>query len=242
MLCTCGLENAGPSCQSSDGAVLPLHGRIGMTPAENVGVRQFWKDDDFHIEMMGQMRESRLEGHNLLLTRKLSTSIYSNAIRLEDTLENQGHLPFDFMLLYHINLGYPIIDEMTEMIKSGNKVSGRTRYEEQRVHKYSKIEAVKDGVQEEVFFHDVPPEKDGMARVLVINRNIGLGMEISYSRQTLPVLAQWKFCAPGEYVMGIEPGNSHIEGREAGQKNNALQSILPGQTLHFSIQIKMIDC
>ncbi len=239
MLCTCGLENAGPSCELPDGMVLPLHGRLSMTPAENLCVRQEWREDDYVIEIEGQMRETRLEGHNLLFTRKISLSLFSNTVRIQDRLENEGFSPFDFMLLYHINFGYPVIDEGTKILmESGKPVWGRTTYAEERKQNCHVMEPVCDEVEEEVFFHDIPPGKDGFSRVSVVNEKLRMGAEILYSYETLPVLSQWKFCAPGEYVLGIEPGNSHIEGRAEGSKNHALASIGAGESLEFSVVMK----
>lgn len=240
MLCTCGLENTGPSCTNADGQILPLHGRIGMIPADNLCVRQFWQDDDFRIEIEGQMRECRLEGHNLLLTRKISLSGWSDTIWIEDTIENQGHTAFNYMLLYHMNFGYPFIDEGTRVhIKSNGSVIGRTLYSQTRTAFCNRIEPVEDGVEEEVFFHDVLPAADGLSRVHVENHALGMGAEILYSYETLPILSQWKFAAPGEYVLGIEPGNSHIEGRQEGQKNGDLKTIQPDETVHFGLGLRM---
>ncbi len=242
MLCTCGLENAGPPCSSLDGTVYPLHGRIGMTPAENLCVRQFWHGDDFRIELEGQMRESRLEEHNLLLTRRIAAALDSDTIEIEDTLENQGHTPFEFMLLYHMNFGYPFIDETARvMIESNGKIQGRTAYAAGRTRYYQRIEPIKDGAEEEVFFHEVQPGADGLSCARIENPALKMGAEIAYSHDTLPILAQWKFCAPGEYVLGIEPGNSHIEGRSAGQEHGMLKEIQPGETLHFLVKLRLFD-
>lgn len=241
MLCTCGLENAGPPCQLPDGMVLPLHGRLGMLPAENVSVRQYWQDDELVLTLEGQIRETRLEGHNLLHTRRITTSMYSNTIRIHDTLENQGFTPFDFMLLYHINYGYPMVDEGTKVVMNTQNIQGRTPYAEARREFYHTVEAVNDGVEEEVFFHDVTPENDGFSSVQVINEKLGMGSEVRYSYDTLPILSQWKFCAPGEYVLGIEPGNSHIEGRTEGQAANGLRNIQPGEILSFDVEMKFFN-
>ena len=94
-------------------------------------------------------------------------------------------------------------------------------------------------MEEEVFFHDVLPAADGLSRVHVENHALGMGAEILYSYETLPILSQWKFAAPGEYVLGIEPGNSHIEGRQEGQKNGDLKTIQPDETVHFGLGLRM---
>lgn len=188
------------------------------------------------------MRESRLEEHNLLLTRKISTSLYSNVIEIEDSLENQGHVPFEFMLLYHINFGYPFIDETAQVIiESNGKIQGRTAYAAGRTEYYERIEPVEDGVEEEVFFHEVLPDAEGFSHAKIVNPPLHMGAEVLYSYDTLPILAQWKFSAPGEYVLGIEPGNSHIEGRNAGQEHSMLKEIQPGETIHFTVRIRYFD-
>ena len=240
MLCTCGLENTGPSCVDDTDRILPLHGRIGMTPASNVCVRQFWQDDDYKVELEGQMRECRIEGHNLLLSRKISLSAWSDTVWIEDVLENEGNSQFDFMLLYHINFGYPFIDEGTHVsLNSAGNILGRTEYAKARVASCHTIDPVVDGVEEEVFFHDIYPGNDGLSRVQVENSTLNLGAEVCYSYETLPVLAQWKFSAPGEYVLGIEPGNSHIEGRAEGKKNQMLKTICPGESINFRVGLRV---
>lgn len=241
MLCTCGLENTGPSCELPDGMVLPLHGRLGMLPAEDLSIHRYWQGEEYMVELAGQVRETRLEGHNLLFTRKITTKMESPVICIHDTLENQGFEPFDFMLLYHINFGYPMVDEGTKVVMNTQSVQGRTPYAEARKTGWSRVEAVCDGVEEEVFFHDVLPEEDGMSTVQVLNEKLRIGAQVRYSYDTLPILSQWKFCMPGEYVLGIEPGNSHIEGRQEGLASQGLRQIAPGEILSFDLEMKLFD-
>lgn len=242
MLCTCGLENVGPSCTDSDGRVIPLHGRIGMTPADNVSIRQFWQEDDYRIVLEGEMRECRLEGHNLLLSRRISLSAWSSVLVIEDTLENQGHAPYEFMLLYHMNFGYPFVDEGTRVFpESDGGVLGRTPHAQSRIAFCNTVEPVQDGAEEEVFFRDIPPGGDGLSRVQVENPKLKVRAEVSYSYGTLPILSQWKFAAPGEYVLGIEPGNSHIEGRIVGQDKKRLKTIQPGESIRFCVGLEMVQ-
>ena len=43
--------------------------------------------------------------------------------------------------------------------------------------------------------------------------NNGLGVYIKYNRLELPYLTIWKFFRRRAYVLGIEPGTCHVEGR-----------------------------
>ena len=67
MMYTCGLLNVGADCIDADGNYHPFHGQIGVTPAENIGVKTYWDGEDHILEATGIMRESALFGENLSL-------------------------------------------------------------------------------------------------------------------------------------------------------------------------------
>ena len=39
------------------------------------------------------------------------------------------------------------------------------------------------------------------------------GLILTHKKGQLPILTHWKMMAEGEYVLGFEPGNCHVEGR-----------------------------
>ena len=39
------------------------------------------------------------------------------------------------------------------------------------------------------------------------------GLILTYKKDQLPILTHWKMMAEGEYVLGLEPGNCHVEER-----------------------------
>jgi hypothetical protein len=221
--------------------MLPLHGRIGMTPAENVCVKQYWDGDDYKLHLSGQMRETRVDGHDLLLTRNIITSMYSNEVTIRDTLENQDVNPFEFMILYHTNFGYPFIDKETEFDTGGAAVTPRTQYAAGFADSVTQFEDAIDNEEEKVFFHDVRPGPDGMSKARIVNPRLGLGAEIEYSYDTLPILTQWKSYRSGDYVMGVEPGNSYIMGRAEETDNGTIKTIAAGETLEFKVILKFFE-
>ena len=52
---------------------------------------------------------------NLVLRRCISTNLGSNRIRIEDIITNEGFDPAPHMLLYHFNLGFPLVSENTHL-------------------------------------------------------------------------------------------------------------------------------
>ena len=53
------------------------------------------------------MREAQMFGENIILTRKIWVKAGENIIHLEDSIENLGFTAQPYMLLYHINYGFP---------------------------------------------------------------------------------------------------------------------------------------
>ena len=96
-LYTCGLTNVGPEV-IEDGKVYPLHGRIANTPAENVSLRSFWSDDEYLMEISGEMREAALFSENLLVKRKITTYLGARSLQISDVIENQGFEDQNVML------------------------------------------------------------------------------------------------------------------------------------------------
>ena len=61
LVTTCGLKNIGRPYGE-----MGLHGRISNIPAENVSISSEWVQDDFVMTVSGQMRESIVDGENLV--------------------------------------------------------------------------------------------------------------------------------------------------------------------------------
>jgi hypothetical protein len=193
MLYTCGLANTGPSC-NDNGLYQTEHGRIGMTPANNISVKCRWENGDYLItisgEISGEMNESIVCGYNLKLTREISLGLYSKEIHIHDILENLEPEEEEFMLLYHLNFGYPIVDEGAYIVKPDGKIIPRTEEAKKGIESWGKIGNPIDGADEQVFFHELRPDKDGFSPVGIINKSIGMGAYVRYSSNTLPILVQ----------------------------------------------------
>ena len=114
-LTTCGLRNVGPPCEDG-GEVFGLHGRISHVPAEDVSAVIDWDGEQPVIVVRGKLREARLFGENLILERTISCPIGGKSFKITDRIENMGFSPEPLMLLYHFNLGYPLLDDSAELL------------------------------------------------------------------------------------------------------------------------------
>ena len=205
-LSTCGLRNAGPPC-TVDEEFFPLHGRIGLTPADHVNIQI----DNGNITIIGITRESALFGHCLELERKIEIPVDGAKILIKDQVRNLTPEPEPIFLLYHINFGFPFLNkELTVEFPKG-EVKGRTPEAQAAINNHTSFTAPKDGETEQVFFH-FPQEEN--PKVRLHNPSLGISAEIAYKRKQLPMLAQWKSMRSGDYALGIEPGTSQIRGRK----------------------------
>ena len=237
---TCGLQNVGAS-NLDEGEQLNLHGMITGSPAENVKVDQHWNGDDLDICVEGTIREAAVFGPNLILQRLIWTRLGEKKIFIEDRITNQGFSPSPLLILYHINIGWPLLDESTMLIIPTEKVHPRD--EEAEKEKHSSFTSPRGGYREKVFFHELIPDSSGYIQSAVVNPNLQslcFGIYVKYPQRELPRFTEWKMMGEGTYVLGIEPGNCGVLGRAEEKKRGTLQYIMPGETKTFHLEIGMI--
>ncbi len=234
LLVTCGLDHFGSP--SEDGESLGIHGRIGNLPAEQVSYRTYWEGDEYRLEITGQVRQSRPFGENLLLRRRLSTALGARALTIEDEVINDGHEPVPHMILYHFNLGFPLISQATELDLPMSKVTPRTERAAAALDRHMQLQPPTPGFQEEVFIIEAKGDASGRASARITNRETGVAGELSWSTDTLPYLMQWKMMGQGMYVLGVEPGNTGtLEGRAEARRLGMLTELAPGESRRYSV-------
>lgn len=241
-LCTtCGLDQIGaPSVD--EGEAFGIHGRISNTPAEQVGYRSGWDGDSYRLEVSGQMRQARLFGENLALHRRITTELGSNTILIEDTVTNLGFASQPHLILYHCNLGFPLVSEHTRLVADVEETLPRDADAEVGVEKWSEFQMPTAGYREQVFRHVPRADDEGKVDVRVENHRLGLGMRISFFKQQLPHLVEWKMMGQGAYVLGIEPTNSTgIEGRVVARERDDLPHLAPGDSQSYQLEFEVFS-
>jgi hypothetical protein len=143
------------------------------------------------------------------------------------------------MILYHINLGFPLVDNTSILSTKAKQVLPRDNEAAIGIDKYSKFENPTSGYKEQVFYHDLIPDSDGNVKVEFINKSIlnGLCLYIKYSINQLPIFIEWKMMGLGTYVVGIEPANSYVEGRAKERERGTLQFLEPGEEKKINLEI-----
>lgn len=242
LLTTCGLLNVG-NANIDQGDELSLHGAITSVPAEEVKVGHCWNSDDMEISIEGSMREASVFGSNLVLNRLIWTRLGEKKIFIEDTLVNEGHEKSPLMILYHINIGWPILDEETLLILPSRKMKPRDEEAEKGAADFDQFHAPEKNYMEKVYFHSMAPDSMGNINIGIVNPGLHSGcsgLYIKYPYQELPHFTQWKMLGQGAYVLGIEPGNCTVLGRAREREEGRLQFIDPGEKKTFHLEIGVL--
>ncbi len=218
MLVTCGLANVGDACE--DNGVHPIHGRIGSTPARHLSICEDWQDDDYILSVSGQVWEMRLYGRQLSLYRTISTGLYDKTVKITDSIHNHSDADEEFMLLYHINYGYPLLDTDDTFVCSSASMHPRNGHSLDCVH----MSEPNAQPHHQLYLHTM---KSDIGRAAVINPSLKLAGYVKFDTANLPYLCEWKHMAPHDYVVALEPCNCIGLGRVEERKNGTLR-VLPG--------------
>ncbi len=235
---TCGLTQVGAPGQDGD-EVLGIHGRISHLPAETFNTEERWEEEEFIISINGQLRESCLYAENLVLQRQISSHLGDTKIRVSDRVENQGYVDTPFMLLYHVNLGFPIVSEHSRLYSSAVKVEPWNDTAIQGNGAYDRFEKPVPGYLYQNFLHHMPKNKD-LVSVAVVNEKLEFGVYLSYSPDQMPCFTEWKMMGSQDYVVGLEPGNCIPEGRIEARNNGRLEMLKPSEVRHFNFEIGVL--
>lgn len=239
LVATCGLMNVGCPCEF-DGDEKGQHGRIGNIPASSVHVDGEWVGDDYIMWAKGKMRETRFFGCNYLLERKISAKLGENKIFIEDIITNEAHNKFPLEILYHMNTGFPLVDEGSYLVFPSNKVVPRDADAEAGFDTYDKLIAPEHNYKEQCFFHDMETEDNGETCCAVINPNANMGMYVKFNKTQLPYFTEWKCMDEGQYALGLEPANCHVMGMAWEAENGTLEYLEAGESKKINLEIGVL--
>lgn len=238
LLVTCGLKSIG-SPEEDNGEILPLHGRISNTPAERVNIEEYWEGENLYFKVSGKVRESKALNYNLELKRTILVQAGTNKIILNDMVENLGFNEEEFMLLYHFNIGHPILDKEAQLLTNSKEVVPRDKDAKKQSESYdSYLEPTQD-YKDIVYYHNLEDNND-FCTAAIVNEEIGMGITLKFNKSQLDCFTQWKFTGLGNYVAGIEPGNARVNGRSIERKEERLKTIKSDEEKHFSIEIEIL--
>ena len=220
MLYTCGLDSVG------DREGFDEHGSVHNIPAEII--RAECTETGITVETV--IRDTEICGKNLVLHRKIFAEIGGDSISIVDRLTNETYRDENYCLLYHVNLGYPLIDDGAKILADVTECLPRTDWAAKNISTAYEISVPMPNMEETCYYLSLQnPE------VSLVNEKLGKKFTVSYSGDTLPNFLAWKNMTSGDYAVGLEPCTTKLDHLFEHSKIKA------GETIEFCVNLRICN-
>jgi galactose mutarotase-like enzyme len=239
LLCRCGLEsNGAPDFDSKGRLLYPLHGRIANLPASRVELIE--EEEAGRLMLRGVVDETRFHFQSLRLTSSISTAIGSNEFTWTDEVENIGGREATMQILYHFNVGQPLLRPGAKVLAPVAAVAPLTKVAaDEGVDSWNIMPPPRPGSPEQVYVLELLADDAGDTRGLVSGLTDDEAVGLKFDKTALPCLTIWRN-TPAEcdgYVIGVEPGTNYPNPRTFEQKHGRVITLNPGETWRASVSI-----
>lgn len=231
LLSTCGLENAGPSCQDGE-LFFCRHGSINWNSAEKLSC---YREGDALI-IKGTVPSLRFVSP-LLLHREIGIDPSRNAITLRDRVENRGSEKEQLCLMYHYNFGAPFLSPGCRVSVPRSHVRPKNEAAERAMDKMYELSFPDENAQPVVYYHEYEDKVAQIQKSSIENPQLGIRVELGCATKGLPMLDLWKDMRPGRCVLSLEPCNMFPYGRTRQREQGIARYVPPGDTEEFETEI-----
>lgn len=236
-LCRCGLEWSGHP--GEDGPMrLSLHGKIANIPVSKLAVTV---DEDV-ILIEAETHERMFHGPKLVLHSRVHIPKRGTAFHLEDIVENRSSLSQEFQMLYHCNVGRPLLGAGAKVVLDAEAIEPFNARAAEGLKTYDTFDGPTSGFVEQVYCIRPKADDEGTVRVLLQNARGDRGVVLSYALAQLPCFTLWKDTAALEdgYVTGIEPGTSFPGTRRLEREAGRVPVLEAGASRSFGITVDVL--
>lgn len=230
-LTTCGLNGVGTPC-TDEGERIPLHGAIGNIPSEYA----YWTENDTSLTVHTVTKDETIFNRKLRLTRSITVSREENVFFIHDEIENTGDRVEPYEILYHMNMGYPLLDEDSVVTIPSSEVIPRNEHAAEDLANWMKMEKPQAGYEERCYYHKFAG-KEGKAAIY--QPKLGIELEMTFDAEKLDGFVEWKMMGVRDYVLGLEPGNCLPDGRDVMRQNGMLKFLKPGEKQEYEIRVEI---
>ncbi|WP_436714920.1 aldose 1-epimerase family protein [Roseiconus lacunae] len=242
LLTRCGLQsNGAPEHDDSGKLAFPLHGRIGNLPADGLAIE--YDEVAGRLELIGEIRESRLFFANLRMVSRIRVHAGSAKVDILDDVTNDGSQPTTIQLLYHINVGQPVLEEGAKVVMPVEELAPKDKLSAGEIDRWNEYDGPQSGYTERVYFAKLRSDDLDQTTVMLHNKDADRGLAVTSSTRTLPRFIIWKNTADlsDGYVTGLEPATNYPNPRSFEAQQNRVVPIEPEQTICFRISLEPLS-
>lgn len=232
---TCGLTAVGSPC-NDDGEELPLHGTLSNIPAELYAVEE--TEDELTVKL--RVKDAVIFGRKLVMNRVYRFSYTENTFEVCDTVTNESDTTSPYMIMYHCNMGYPLLSENSIVKIPNNGIKARDEHAQAHIRDALKMEKPQAGFAECCYYYDVKESATG-AKAGIYNDDIKKGVVLTFDKKALPCFTEWKMMGKTDYVLGLEPANCTPDGRDVLRRNGTLRFLEPDEAKTTAVRFTFLD-
>lgn len=230
-LTTCGLDGVGGPVVD-EGEEVPFHGSVSNIPCEHAYFCE--EGDDLVVHTL--TRDETIFGRKMVLERKIAVSTKENVFTITDKITNNADTTAPFEILYHMNMGYPLLDEDSIITIPSSDVKPRNEHAAEDIANWMHMEKPQALYEERCYYHSFADGK-GMARISQPKLNTTL--TITFDADKLDSFVEWKMMGQRDYVLGLECGNCTPDGRDVMRKSGKLKFLQPGESITYQVTVTL---
>lgn len=237
LLCRCGLEaNGPPGVDPLTGRPITLHGKIANLPAHHVEVElsnpAHSSGEPRSISVTGVVDEAMLFGTHLRLTSTVRLEAHSNRLTIRDEVRNMKGTSAELQLLYHTNVGRPLIGGGAKLHAPIREAAPRDAVAAAGMATFDHFEEPQAVYPEQVFFFDLAADETGNTLVLIETADGERGLTVEFNKSQLPWFILWKNHIPEAdgYVVGLEPSLNFPHFKAFEREQGRVRKLAPQET------------
>jgi hypothetical protein len=238
-LTTCGLNLCGAPC-TYEGKEYGLHGNLSNIPAENLSYKIIESDIPY-LEIEGDMHDAVIFAERLSLHRVIRCNYKERKITVHDKVTNEGSRRVRHMILYHCNIGYPLLSPATEVYIPSMGIKARNEHASKGLDNWMCIEEPNPLYEEMCYYHTLKRDENNHSKVGVFNPDLDFGVSIEFDASTLDHFVQWKMMGSNDYVLGLEPANATIDGIDDAVLNGSMKYLEPDEAVEYNLIFSILD-
>jgi hypothetical protein len=183
-----------------------------------------------------------LYGTRLSVHREIVARTGRARVEVRDVIRNDGRAPVGVPLLYHVNLGAPLLAPHSRLILDGSAGPVTTRLRETLPSGRDPLampepSGAGDAVVAE--HREVRVEPDGRSRA-VLEAPAGPRVVVDWTAPTLPRLCTWAWPERGAWVLGVEPTNAPLFGPERDGPFGGAPVLGPGEEWRTAVAVEIV--
>ena len=235
----CGLESNGAPENDSHGQLqYPLHGRIGNLPAQSLSIE--YDEASGRLDVIGEVLESRLFIKRLRLRSRIRFQAGQSDVTLLDDVTNELSKPATIQLLYHINLGTPVLEAGSVLEAPISVLAPKDDLSGSEIETWNHFDAPQTEYPERVYFAELRADESAGTTAMLRSEDKSRGLAVSFNTNGLPKFILWKNTASitDGYVVGLEPATNFPNPRSFEEKHRRVVELQPEQTASFRVTLQ----